>query len=249
MAHTVKIMGIPFSTWTLAETTDQLTSHVEKASRMLHLMTVNPEIAMRSQSDAHLQMILREADVITPDGVGIVMASKRSGTPVPERVTGYELLLELLAKGDEKRWGFYFLGTDEETNCLAVENIRQRFPQVIISGRHHGFFAEGDEAMILQDIQQTKPDVLIVAMGAPRSDKWMHQHKQALSGVKLGFGVGGSLDVLSGKVKPTPGFWKTLQLEWLHRLLTAKVAKGQPSRWRRQAILPKFVYHAILKKS
>ncbi|MFC3747705.1 WecB/TagA/CpsF family glycosyltransferase [Paenibacillus sp. GCM10012306] len=245
---TVNILGVPFSKLTLNETTQQLTRHIQKEQpHLYHLITANPEITITHQTDTELQTIVREADLITPDGIGIVLASKRKGQPISERVTGYDLLLQLLEQGNELAWSFFFLGTDEETNREAVEEISRRYPNVKIAGRHNGFFNKEEEAGILENIQHTQPDILILAMGAPYSDKWIYKYKQELSRVKLVFGVGGSLDVIAGKVNPTPTIWKKLNLEWLHRLLTVPVAKGQKSRWRRQSALPKFVYRAIIK--
>lgn len=244
------ILGIPFSKLTMDETLARLTEHVQHTqSKLFHLITVNPEIAIARQTDPQLQTIIREADLITPDGIGIVLASKRNGDPVPERVTGYDLLLRLLDEGNRHGWSFYFLGTDEETNRKAVETINRLYPGVRIAGRHHGFFTEAEEPSIVTQIREAKPDILIVAMGAPYSDKWIYKHKTNLSQVKVVFGVGGSLDVIAGKVKPTPDVWKKLNLEWLYRLVSVPAAKGQKSRWRRQTALPKFVYRAILRRA
>ncbi|TQR37273.1 WecB/TagA/CpsF family glycosyltransferase [Brevibacillus brevis] len=248
MKGSVSILGIPFSKLTLNETIQKLTEHIQKdQSHLFHLITANPEITISNQTDKLLQTIVKEADLITPDGIGIVIASKRKGDPIPERVTGYDLLLQLLDKGNSLGWSFYFLGTDERTNMKAVDEVCKRYPNVTIAGRHNGFFTEEEEHHILDEIQQTNPDILIVAMGAPYSDKWIYENKSKLAAVKVVFGVGGSLDVIAGKVKPTPFIWKKLNLEWLHRLLTVPVAKGQKSRWRRQSALPKFVYRAIIK--
>ncbi|MDQ0087832.1 N-acetylglucosaminyldiphosphoundecaprenol N-acetyl-beta-D-mannosaminyltransferase [Paenibacillus anaericanus] len=244
------ILGVPFSRLTLEETTLHLTKHLQhEPSNLLHLITANPEITIVSQSDDLLRKIISEADLITPDGVGILMAARRKGDPIVERVTGYDLLLQLLNEGNQRGWSFYFLGTDEQTNLHAVDKIRQLYPNVQIAGRHHGFFTELDEPSILSEIEQTRPDILIVAMGAPYSDKWIYNHKQDIAHTKIVFGVGGSLDVIAGKVPPTPAIWKSLNLEWLHRLFTAPVAKGQKSRWRRQSALPKFVYRAIIRNA
>lgn len=249
MKDTVTILGIPFSKCTLQETADHLGKHLTKDdSELLHLITINPEIAIRHQQDEELQHIVKEADWITPDGVGIVYASRRQGNPITERVTGYELLLKLLEQGNQEAWSFYFLGADEESNDRAVKHVHEQYPQVRLAGRHHGFFSSEEEQQILSDIEAAKPDVLIVAMGAPYSDKWIYRNKERISGVKLVFGVGGSLDVLSGKVKETPKRWKALNLEWLYRLLTVPAAKGQTSRWRRQSALPIFIYRAIIRK-
>ncbi|MCM3626157.1 WecB/TagA/CpsF family glycosyltransferase [Paenibacillus glycanilyticus] len=249
MKGSVNILGVPFSKLTLNETTQLLNDHIGKERpKMFHLITANPEITIAHETDELLQVIMKEADLITPDGVGIVMASKRKRDPISERVTGFDLLLRLLDSGNVKGWSFYFLGTDEETNQKAVDEIRKLYPNVVVAGRHNGFFSQDIETNILREIQHSKPDVLIIAMGAPYTDKWIYKNKHKLDGVKVVFGVGGSLDVLAGKVKTTPPIWKELNLEWLHRLLTVPVAKGQKSRWRRQSALPKFFYRAIIKK-
>lgn len=245
----VSILGVPFSKLTLEETTLQLAGQIQnKQDGLFHLITANPEITLASQTDEVLQEIIASADMIVPDGIGIVLAARRKGEPIPERVTGYDLLLRMLEKGNELGWSFYFLGTDEVTSRQAIENINATYPEVKIAGRHHGFFTAAEETGILADIRRSKPDILILAMGAPYSDKWLHKHKQELTGVSLVFGVGGSLDVISGKVKPAPVIWKKLNLEWAHRLLFAPVAKGQKSRWRRQTALPKFVYRTLIRK-
>ncbi|MEK8128196.1 WecB/TagA/CpsF family glycosyltransferase [Paenibacillus filicis] len=249
MTESVSILGIPFSKLTLDQTTHRLAGHIAgPSSGLFHLITANPEITIASQSDELLRQIVSEADLITPDGIGIVLASRRQGEPVPERVTGYDLLLRLLDQGNRLGWSFYFLGTDEETNARAAGRIAELYPKVSIAGRHHGFFGAEEESGILAEIRQVQPDILIVAMGAPYSDKWIYKHKAELASVRVVFGVGGSLDVIAGKVKPTPAIWKRLNLEWLHRLLTVPAAKGQKSRWRRQSALPKFVYRAILRR-
>ena len=233
---------------TLNETTSYLKQNIHINKSLFHLITINPEIAMIAQKDEEFKDIVNTADLITPDGVGIVFASKRKNVQIRERVTGYELLHKLLSAANQEPFSFYFLGTDEETSKAAVENIHKQYPNVIISGRHNGFFDREQEEAILKEITETKPDVLIVAMGAPFSDKWIDQHANHLSETKLAFGVGGSLDVIAGKVKQTPAIWKKLNVEWLHRLLTAKAAKGQKSRWKRQlSTMPQFILKAIIQ--
>jgi N-acetylglucosaminyldiphosphoundecaprenol N-acetyl-beta-D-mannosaminyltransferase len=191
MEGSVNILGVPFSKLTLNETTHQLCQHIKKEQpKLYHLITANPEITIAYQTDKLLQIIVREADLITPDGIGIVIASRRKGEPISERVTGYDLLLQLLDKGNALGWSFFFLGTDENTNSKAVEEICKRYPNVTIAGRHNGFFDEAEEIHILKEIKETRPDILIVAMGAPYSDKWIYKHKHELVGVKVVFGVG-----------------------------------------------------------
>ncbi|MEH7306351.1 WecB/TagA/CpsF family glycosyltransferase [Neobacillus drentensis] len=250
MENVVTILGIPFSKMTLNETIIMLEEQLQKENtNLFHLITVNPEMAITSQSDIDFRKVIEEADLITPDGIGIVLASRRKRNRIPERVTGFDLLHTLLEKGNKYGWSFYFLGTDEYTNKKAVEEIKHLYPNVIITGRHNGFFSREEEPFIISSIKKSKPEILIVAMGAPFSDKWIFKNKQDLSQVKVVFGVGGSLDVIAGKVKATPKLWKRLNLEWLHRLITVPVAKGQKSRWVRQSAIPKFIYQSIIRNN
>ena len=107
------------------------------------------------------------------------------------------------------------------------------------------YFERKEESIIIESIKSSNPDILIVAMGAPYSDKWIYKYKEELLKIKVVFGVGGSLDVLAGKVKVTPEIWKKLNLEWFHRLITVPVAKGQKSRWLRQIAIPKFILQVL----
>lgn len=239
MDNYVYILGIKFSKLNLQETIDLIDSKIsECSSRIFHIITVNPEIAVQIQEDQDLKRISLEADLITPDGVGIVLASKLKRDPVKERVTGYDLLLHSLKLGNIKGWSFYLLGSDEEVNKKAAEYIMNNYPDVRIAGRHHGYFKNEEEEKIIKDIRISRPDILIVALGSPLADKWIHRNKDLLN-AKVVFGVGGSLDVITGKVKPTPEIWKNLNLEWLHRRIT------QPSRRERQKKLKIFAYRAF----
>lgn len=157
-----------------------------------------------------------------------------------ERVTGYDLFLECLEVGNQKGWSFYLLGSDEEVNSKAVEYIIENYSNIKIAGRNNGYFKNEEEDKIVHDINDSKPDILIVALGSPLADKWIYKHKSELN-TKVVFGVGGTLDVITGKVKPTPQIWKKLNLEWLHRRIT------QPSRKERQKKLKVFAYRAVVE--
>lgn len=237
----VNILGINFSKLNLKETVKLIDTKVsEYNNKIFHLITVNPEIAVQIQDDPELKKISLEADIITPDGVGIVFASRLKRNPVQERVTGYDLFLECLEVGNQKGWSFYLLGSDEEVNSKAVEYIIENYSNIKIAGRNNGYFKNEEEDKIVHDINDSKPDILIVALGSPLADKWIYKHKSELN-TKVVFGVGGTLDVITGKVKPTPQIWKKLNLEWLHRRIT------QPSRKERQKKLKVFAYRAVVE--
>ncbi|RKN87028.1 WecB/TagA/CpsF family glycosyltransferase [Paenibacillus ginsengarvi] len=240
MNQYAKVMGIPFPKITLDRTVELLSQVIEqKRPELFHVITVNPEITMACQKDESLRSIVDEAGLITADGIGIVMVSRIRGGGIPERVTGYDTLLRLLHNGNEKGWSFYFLGADAATNEKCCDVISVKYPNVNIAGRHHGYFTPDNEGAIVEEIAGLKPDVLVVALGAPYAERWIHQYKGRL-GAKIAIGVGGSLDVIAGKVKETPDVWKRLNIEWLYRLLR------QPSRWRRQLVLPRFAVRALL---
>lgn len=241
MSNCVNILGITFSKLSLKETVDLIDSKVSECSnKIFHIITVNPEIAVQIQEDPELKKISLESDLITPDGVGIVLASRLKRNPIPERVTGYDLFLESLKVGDQKGWSFYLLGSDEEVNRKASEYVMENHPNVKIAGRHHGYFKKEEDNEIIKDIRNSKPDILIVALGSPLADKWIYRHKNELN-ANVVFGVGGSLDVITGKVKRTPEIWKRLNLEWLHRRIT------QPSRKKRQKKLKIFAYRVFVE--
>jgi N-acetylglucosaminyldiphosphoundecaprenol N-acetyl-beta-D-mannosaminyltransferase len=245
MRETANIMGIDFPKITLAQTMNLLSNVIQQTHpELFQVITVNPEIVMACQHDKQLRTILDDAGLITADGIGIVLASRwnGNGSHLPERVTGYDIMIKLLESGNLKGWSFYLLGADEETSRRASEVISQLYPNVKIVGRHHGFFSQDDEPSIISDIQKNQPDVLIAALGAPFAERWIYKHKTKLK-VKVAIGVGGSLDIVSGKVKRAPVFWQRLNLEWLHRLMM------RPStRWRRQLVLPRFAVRALLYK-
>ncbi|PYI54547.1 WecB/TagA/CpsF family glycosyltransferase [Paenibacillus flagellatus] len=238
----VTIMGVPFSKMNMDETIRHFTDIANAPERRVyHVVTANPEIVMSASKDAQLMRILHEAGLITADGIGIVLAAKWRGNPVPGRVTGYDMLLRLLELGDRNKWSFYFLGTDEETSRKAVQTIQSRYPNVRVAGRRNGFFDASEEPAIVEEIAAAAPDFLIVAMGAPQAERWIYRNKPKLN-AKLVMGVGGSLDILGGKAKRAPDIWIKLNIEWLHRLLS------NPSRWRRQLVLPVFAFKAFLTR-
>jgi N-acetylglucosaminyldiphosphoundecaprenol N-acetyl-beta-D-mannosaminyltransferase len=228
MSDTVRVLGVPFARVSMQETVDIIEDKINSSRKKpYHIITGNPEIVLQYTKDEMVNQLIKDTDLITPDGIGVILASRWKKDELPERVAGFDLLLNVLQKGNEKGWSFYFLGAEEDTNKKAIETIKLKYPGLIVSGRHNGFFDKEKEDKIIEEIDKTNPDVLIVALGAPRAEKWIYKNKGRLN-TKVTFGVGGSLDVIAGKVKRAPLIWQKMNLEWLYRLLR------QPSRWRRQ---------------
>lgn len=228
---TIDILGVPFLHTTRQTFVETLQQHVEQKSKTF-VVTANPEIVMHSLQDEHYRGLLEQADYITADGIGVVKAASIIGNPLPERVSGYDIMLDLLEKADRHGYKVYFLGAAEEVLQTTVAKVKEEYPGVRIAGYRNGFFDRQDPT-IAEAIQASDADLVFVALGFPRQEQWIGTHLPLFDkGVFIG--VGGSFDVFSGNVKRAPDLWIKMNLEWFYRL-----AK-QPSRWKRMLVLPKF---------
>jgi len=169
-----------------------------------------------------------------PDGISLVVVSKILGKPLKERVTGIDLMQEIIkVYGAEKK--IYLLGGKPE----VVEAAAKMIPNVV--GYHHGYFQDSDDNQVVQAIKVTKPDILFVGLGAGQQERWINRHLKDLN-VPVSMVIGGSLDVLSGLKKRAPKWIQKLYIEWLYRLIT------EPSRWKRQLALPRFLWLMFTSK-
>ena len=238
------ILGVPFDTYTFKEALDVLSSYLEQDDtpvRAHACFTPNPEMVMAARKDAAFMAVLNEADLVVPDGIGIVIASRLKGRMIKERVSGCDLTQALFENIKSQGKSVYLLGGKPGVNEKAKAHIEQMYAGLTVAGFHHGYFDDKDEISIVTEIQACKPDILLVGLGFPRQEKWIAANKDKLP-VKVAMGIGGTLDVLAGTVKRAPVVYQKLGLEWLYRL-----AK-QPSRLRRAVQLPLFMIRAILSK-
>jgi N-acetylglucosaminyldiphosphoundecaprenol N-acetyl-beta-D-mannosaminyltransferase len=228
----VNILGINFINKSFNEVVEILYKSIQ-ANRKSFIVTANPEIVMYAKDNPDYKRIVQSADMVVPDGTGIIIASRILNQPIRERVTGFDLTIRLLEHANENKWRIYLLGGREETNQKAVENIHSQYPHVQIVGSHHGFF-DWENNTVSSQIQDASPDLIFVALGFPKQEQWIAKN-YALYSKGLFMGVGGSIDVLAGEVKRAPHIWQRLNLEWFYRLIT------QPTRWRRMMAIPKFL--------
>lgn len=227
------IMDIPVYKSTLIKTTELLLTWIDQGKMHQQIVTANSEIIYKSKKDSKLRKILQRAALVTADGMGVVWASRILGDPVPERVTGYDLLHALLQLGNERQISTYLVGAKPEVVSAVAFEIKRLYPNVIIKGYHHGYFDSVTERELLEDIKEKQPDLLFVALGSPRQEFWINDHLTDLP-VKVAIGVGGSFDILAGVIDRAPEKWQKLGLEWAYRLIR------EPSRVGRMAALPKF---------
>lgn len=229
--ETVSIMGIDYISATLAEVADECFSYTLKREGKT-VVTPNGEIAERAYKDEEFGEIIASADMAVPDGVSVQLAAKRCKTPIKERVPGVELAQELIKRLNASKGSLFLFGGAKGVADEAAENISRDFPDVRIVGRRNGYFE--DDSDIIAEIRAASPDVLFVCLGSPAQEKWMAANKSGIScGVMLG--LGGTLDVLAGRVKRAPAFWRKIGCEWLCRLIK------QPSRIKRVVKIPFFI--------
>lgn len=229
----ITILGLPVHRVDMQEALDIVERFVQER-RPRHIITADASMLVMAQEDRELRSILLAADLITPDSAGVLWAARRQGTPLAERVSGVELVERFCALSAQKGYRLYFLGAAPGIAVAAAERMRRRYPGVQIVGAHHGFFGSAENEAILEEIRHCQPDILCVALGIPKQEKWIATYQRAL-GVPVAIGVGGTFDVLSGKVRRAPQWMRRLHLEWLWRLL------NNPRKLGKVLLLPRFV--------
>ncbi|TGB01703.1 WecB/TagA/CpsF family glycosyltransferase [Halobacillus salinus] len=235
----VNIMGIPFACVQHKALIKLLDEHIMRNEKSF-VITANPEIVMQAHDDSDYMSHLHRANYITADGIGIVRASQLLNNPLPERVTGFDLMIDLLEIANIKGYKIFLLGTYEDALTRVIENIRHNYPNIEIVGVHDGYFAM-DDLSVSKKVKEADPDLTFVGLGVPKQERWISQNIDYFDkGIFLC--VGGSLDVIAGDVKRAPVSWQKYNVEWLYRLLS------QPKRWRRMTSLPRFVVQIIKKR-
>lgn len=204
------------------------------------VITVNPEFVMVAQRNTAFRQTINAAALVIADGIGVVWAARYLGTPVPERVTGVDTLVELAKGCARSGYRMYLLGAALGVAEAAAERLQSLAPGLQIAGTYAGSPAPAEEEEIIERVRVTQADVLCVAYGAPAQDLWIARNLSRLP-VALAVGVGGSYDFLSGRQRRAPQFMQRLGLEWLYRLYR------EPWRWRRMLSLPRFALLVLLK--
>lgn len=234
----LNVMGVGFDNVTMDEALEQAQALMAQPGAS-YVVTPNAEIVYEAMHDEELCKLINGADLVLPDGAGVVLASKLLKTPLKEKVAGVDFadnLLEVLARTGGSA---YLLGSKPGVAELAAEKMLAKHPGLTICGMADGYFK--DEVQVVAKINEAKPDFLFVCLGAPKQELFMVNHQQELE-VKLMAGLGGSLDSFAGTVKRAPKWMIRLSLEWLYRLIK------EPKRFKRMLRLPKFLWAVCLKR-
>lgn len=231
----IDVMGVSFDDLTLEEAVER-GYELARSDGFHYAVTPNPELVMAARKDPDYAGKLSGADLVLPDGIGVIYAAKILGRPLKGRAPGVDFaqgLMEKLARTGEK---LYLLGAKPGVAELAADKLRERYPGLRICGVHDGYFQ--DDAAAAEAVKEAGAHVVFVCLGAPKQENWMAQYGPQ-SGVRLAVGLGGSLDVFAGTVRRAPEKWQKLGLEWLYRLIK------EPSRIGRMAKLPLFLVQAV----
>ncbi len=220
-----------------------------KGDRLNTIYTPNTEIVMKAKEDENIRGIINSGDLVTPDGIGLIYGSRIRKKPLRERVTGFDLSINLLEMANENGYSLFLLGGKDGVAKKAGENIKKDYPNIRIVGYHHGYF-EGshrgvydsqEERTIIHSINKVEPDIIFVGLGFPGQEIWIYNNRDRLRS-KVIIGNGGTLDILAGNMKRAPEIFQRLGLEWFYRLLR------EPSRIKRQIALPKFILSVLFTK-
>lgn len=239
MPRSFKFLGIRVDDISMKTTVEYIGESIE-AKQACNIITVNPELIMAARKNSEFKQAIDEADIVTPDGISLVVIGKLTKRRLTERVTGVDLCDELAKQAAVNGWGMYLLGAKPGVAAKAAENLQKKYAGLNITGMSSADPGDVKVNAIQKHIISSGTNILLVAYGSPTQELWIKEHQKALGNI-VTIGVGGSFDFIAGNAKRAPKFVQKIGLEWLWRLIL------QPSRWKRMLALPKFAILALFE--
>ena len=227
------ILGCRVDSLDAAAAVDRISGWIRER-RPAHVVTFGAEMAVLAARDERYRDTINAADLVVPDTIGVIWASRMLGRPLPGRVAGIELVEAVLAANAARGVRVFVLGAGAGAAESAAQSLATRFPGVVIAGMHHGFFAADHDEDVSRLVRSANANLVVVALGFPNQEYWIRENLNSIGGAVC-IGVGGAVDVWAGRAARAPSGWRTLGLEWLYRLIR------EPNRFRRQLALPRFV--------
>lgn len=245
----VSIFGVDIFNIDFKEATEIVKGFL-KEEKMHKIFTPNTEIVMDAKKDDNIRNIINSGDLVIADGIGLIYGSKMRKKPLKERVTGFDLSMELINIANEEGYSLYLLGAKPGVAEKAAENLKKDYPNLNLVGYHDGYFKgthlgiknHPEEEAVIEELNNLKPDIIFLGLGFPKQEIWINENADKLNS-KLIIGNGGVIDILSGEMKRAPEIFIKLNLEWFYRLIT------NPSRIKRQMAIPKFLISILLDKN
>ncbi|MDG1283449.1 MAG: WecB/TagA/CpsF family glycosyltransferase [Flavobacteriales bacterium] len=214
----VKLFNIEIDAISMRQTLDIVEDAVAN-DKHIHHTVVNAGKIVLMQEDKELEKSVNEADLINADGQAVVWASKMLGSPLPERVSGIDLMEKLVKRSFEKGYRCYFLGAEEDVVSNLITLYKKKYSNNVIAGYRNGYFKKSDEKRIAKVISQSNANILFVAITSPKKEIFLNTYKKELKNINFIMGVGGSFDVIAGKVNRAPKWMQDIGFEWLYRVI------------------------------
>lgn len=233
-----QILGVQVNTENYDQLIPKVFRNIEDKKKSL-VVAINPEKLMKAKEDPELKALLNRAEFQIPDGIGVIIASKLQKGTIRSRVTGVDMMDRVVREAARTGHAIFLYGANPGVADKAAQQLQQTYPDLIVAGTQDGY--EPDTDKVIDIINKAQPSILFVAMGSPKQEQWIEQHRDKLHPT-LYQGVGGSFDVLAGNVKRAPAVFQRFGAEWLYRLLK------EPSRLQRQMNLPKFLFEVFKQK-
>ncbi len=245
----VELFGVPIDRISCQQAVERLNYFVSQKTPCF-VVTPDTLAILRARKDNQYLNITKKADLVTPDGAGILWATATLDYPLIERITGIDLINQICHSAVKKKYRIYLLGAKEGVIEKTAKSLEKKYPGINIVGYHHGYFSraenipcqgENSEKEIIREIKKKRPDFLLVGMGVPKQEFWISKYKDEL-GIPVCIGIGGSFDVLSGKIPRAPLWMQNHGMEWIFRLIK------EPKRVKRAMALPYFMWLIFLGK-
>lgn len=234
----IKIFDLKLNICSFPESIEKIGGFI-KGDTCRQIVTLSTEMVIYGEKDPVFASVVNNADLVTADSAGIVWAARKLAKTSAEKVSGIDIVWEICRLSGFKGWKIYVLGSTEESLQEAVRKLKEEYKDINIAGYHNGYF--DDSQKIVEHINSSGADILFVALGSPKQEFWISEHKDILR-TKVAIGVGGSFDVISGKHKRAPKWMVDASLEWLYRLIT------QPARFGRMLAIPRFMAKVCFEK-
>jgi N-acetylglucosaminyldiphosphoundecaprenol N-acetyl-beta-D-mannosaminyltransferase len=213
----VEFMGAKIDALTMQETLERISEIIDRREKVQHVV-VNVAKLMTMRHDRTLRTIVNNSDLINADGAGVVLGARMLGIPIPERVAGIDLMQNLVELSSQRDYRIFFLGAEEDVARDVVTYYKRLYPNLQICGYRNGYFKPEEEQEVAEFIRDMRPDILFVGMSSPKKEKFIDQYRDLMD-VPFVMGVGGSMDVVAGKVKRAPAWMQQSGMEWFFRLI------------------------------
>lgn len=208
----------------------------------VHIVSGNPEVLYTAlKNEKLLNNFKSKESFVIPDGIGVKVAASLTGQTIVEKIAGIELMDSIIERCEREGKSIYLLGASHTVIDNCFKKLKLKYPNLLISGCHSGYFDEREKQIILKKIREVKPYAIFVALGCPKQEEFIIEYMDSLP-VHIFMGVGGSFDVISGEKKRAPKFMVSLGLEWLYRVIK------EPFRVKRLYVIPKFLFKSLVKR-